>query len=1434
MNKIGDNYIDLKRLYRRYRDDENSNSMMWNYNNKSQYLDEIIQSNQFVVILGDKGAGKTTEIRHLLKEIEEQKGFSFFFKLDDLASANFCLSPKYEQLHSQWMDSEDKCTVFLDSIDECRLNNSFTEDNFEKALARFLQIFKINNKCSFIITCRESDWKIKKDEELIKKLLYLPIKPGLDFDNDFSKQVKIETQVSSIIDDSNEEKTTEIDAKWIYVCEILPLEQHQIEKIAEKYKIENSKEFIECLKNNLIPYSFYNTPIECIDTINHFKRYGSVPKKISDFLHHKLFFRYRELNENYRNGLTLKKIEDISKRLATATALCRKPSILVTESYSTYYCNSDATSELGNSLSLRDLFPDEDERVLQHYIKSMLFSSNGENQVKFYNEYVKNYVVYLWFKDRIERNRFQGVRNLLFQRVNGEYYPRESLIIPIVMLAEKEYDLRKLLIKNTPELLIKYSQYCCLSDVERIDVLKNVFNNHYYQIMELWGYGNDVEMSLYYFANDCLINEFKHYYNSSDFDGKAFLISLLKYISLDKIDNDIKEALWNTVYDSAMDDLKSKALSVLLRFEDANTISKLEDLLRNKRDLLRDITFYKILKALYPKYINLQNCISLFLADEENKKYWDAYRDDMFFLEQFINDAYNVDNSSIILIINKVDEARTDTNINKFMLLYAYAICLEILLKDRRKFLSKQEIAKFLVSLQVELKNIEGFDEHSKSQLLEKVKKLCPLAGTEIINLFYKHYFKEEQITLKDFKHLLWDIGEKEYLFSFKAEHLKYTENFYNKLSDTDRKDVLDSIIVQFENYNNFKEIIAPFIKRAEDKKYCDDCVAIRKENLEKYKKRANKPDKYCSRENKLMKKNKEFLLKNLDALANGENIMFNAMLNISYQYMDDDEVDLKRIEKDFGEDVAQAYKKGVEKYWTLCNINNYQDYLEQIGKNKVLNNSIIALAGIPFYLAENNCVLNKDIVKRIIYFGCQSLNKFPKWFEDIVYKFPSEAKEIIMSIVYKVFEVEDSDYTFIDKLSRLDKNLLNLFYDDIWNSVEKKQIISTKVLKSTIKMLLIIPSANKEKIANIINDKIDYLNWENSMDWLNILFFLNGDMFYQNLNQYEKGLDSDTFKKFFTSLLSYLERGYYFSPEKANIQEEWKELDNLAKLVPMVCKYITVDEDIHHEGVYSPNDRDNAQYFRSSLINIVGSKKYAKEDRSKLIKIANDLAEGWHKNYFLRIADKILVDDTDIESLKEKDIIDFENGDDLPANCAEDLFKIVCNKLDDIKSDIELSDYSIKELYHHLSISQNKKESDKIKKEEYFQRYMLKEMRFLAKKLYSSIREPEVNDNKKPDIQVWEKCWCINIECKIADSWSFCELTKAIEKQLVGQYLKHPSCQYGVLLLANMKEKRRWKIKNKNFSFGEIVQELQKIADMQYLKFSHIKEIKVIGIKYY
>jgi hypothetical protein len=369
--------------------------------------------------------------------------------------------------------------------------------------------------------------------------------------------------------------------------------------------------------------------------------------------------------------------------------------------------------------------------------------------------------------------------------------------------------------------------------------------------------------------------------------------------------------------------------------------------------------------------------------------------------------------------------------------------------------------------------------------------------------------------------------------------------------------------------------------------------------------------------------------------------------------------------------------------------------------------------------------------------------------------------------------------------------------------------------------------------LVRYINGKISDIENKNTISWLRLLYNTDQKKFaekIQNLGE-KYGNKPEKISPFFIKLFGELCR--YKSYEVKN-----KTADNsgLIDLLPLLFKYINPNSDVQHKNgiAFYPVERGNAENFRNQIFNFISVDNFMKDDRNRLLDLAEKINTKEYSDRIRCVADELLLIDIDEENLTEDDVIKIENSDYLAPKSADDLFRIACGKLDEIKTGIETSDYSVKELYQNLVASKSESNNNnvKINKEKHFQKYILMELRRLSRNLYSSVREPEVADDKKPDLQIWDGNWCVNIECKIADNWSGNEMCDTITSQLIKKYLKYPKYKHGILLLSRIK-KNYWTIKERRVCFNKLIKMLQKCADKIKKKYIHIKDIRVIGIDY-
>jgi hypothetical protein len=259
-------------------------------------------------------------------------------------------------------------------------------------------------------------------------------------------------------------------------------------------------------EKNIAVQGYSDTPLYCLEFLKFKTRCRNTTYKMEDFLRYKLQRRYRELNESRNDSqFSIIKIEHLSRRLAAATLFCKTISIQKRELYS--------TSPSSNDVSLAELFPDEDSSCLNAFIDSTLFSSNGENSVKFWDELSRDNAAYFWLKDRIENGKYNEIKDLIFQKCDNIISPKKSFIIPVVFLANTEPEFRKDLIKFHPEFLVLYS-YCCesLTEFDKKEILNNLLRKYPYRITNIISVFSK-NQSFYFFVKDFdveyVVNELK-------------------------------------------------------------------------------------------------------------------------------------------------------------------------------------------------------------------------------------------------------------------------------------------------------------------------------------------------------------------------------------------------------------------------------------------------------------------------------------------------------------------------------------------------------------------------------------------------------------------------------------------------------------------------------------------------------------------------------------------------------------------------------------------------------------------------------------------------------------------------------------------------------------------------------------------------------------
>ena len=215
-------YIELHRIYHNV--DRISDKFRGDFANLFKTDANII------VVLGDKGSGKTTEIKQFYNK---NTASSVWLQLGELASSNEKLINGVETL---FLQDVDMYHLLFDSIDECRMRNT-KNDMFSKALENLADVLgrfpQKLDKIKILFTSRESDWRGDKGIDGILQ--------GISYDaNSKNADIKlIDSHLSSLsrlsVGDENTQKPF---VPKIKVFKLEGLSPKQQEIIADHYKID--------------------------------------------------------------------------------------------------------------------------------------------------------------------------------------------------------------------------------------------------------------------------------------------------------------------------------------------------------------------------------------------------------------------------------------------------------------------------------------------------------------------------------------------------------------------------------------------------------------------------------------------------------------------------------------------------------------------------------------------------------------------------------------------------------------------------------------------------------------------------------------------------------------------------------------------------------------------------------------------------------------------------------------------------------------------------------------------------------------------------------------------------------------------------------------------------------------------------------------------
>lgn len=509
-----------------------------------------------------------------------------------------------------------------------------------------------------------------------------------------------------------------------------------------------------------------------------------------------------------------------------------------------------------------------------------------------------------------------------------------------------------------------------------------------------------------------------------------------------------------------------------------------------------------------------------------------------------------------------------------------------------------------------------------------------------------------------------------------------------------------------------------------------------------------------------------------------------------------------KALRREFGEDVAQAYRDAAVAHWR-----RFTPGLRSEGHDtsSTLYSLIFGMAGLEIEASEGGDRFPENLteadVRHALRYFVWELNGFPSWLEQFHRVHPDLVLDAVLTELHWELAHAEPDRP-------LHYILHDLVYHAPWMHkslapsisawLEKKEIRSHDALRYCIHILR-SGAAVVETVSKLAQSKISSAAAKEQLaTWHALWIDQDAAHGIPAAGGWLSKLPTEEASKEAQLLITEL----MGTRRSANIgpgRGDYRKVKHLKVLFILMHKHIRAKDDIKRagKGAFTPGLRDDAQLGRNALLNQL-SEIPGKETYIALCDLAKNHPDANYRPLMKELAHKRTEEDSDLEPWSAKQVRDYDRDQAITPTTHRQLFDLTVGRLNDLKSWIENGNDSPYETWRRA-------ESEA-------------EMRNLvagwlverSSDRYTCAQENEFSNQQRPDIlmQIVRGTSAVPIELKVLDNgWSGPQLCERLRNQLAGDYLREETAGCGVFLLVwqGKSTKCKWEINGKDVGLPDL-----------------------------
>lgn len=1369
-------YVDLSRRFLPYAvkpDIEEAAAQSYLGNDGGGPLDwDALLAHGRAVVLGEARSGKTWEFEAEAERQTAKGRPGFFIRLEALTEGvEKALAPDEARRYRAWRSGQGEACFFLDAVEESRLAS---HHDFERALRRFAQdIGPALVRARIVLSSRVSEWQPVTDQDLVARLLPpLPAPP-----------TPLELIRQQTPRRPSERSLTE---PPVLVVQLTPLESHQVRTLVRE-KAAGADAFLEAIDIG-DAWDFARRPKDVLDLLAYWNAHGRLGRR-SELLEDDVRRKLAESNPQHtlRDPLSDERARGGAEALAAAAALCRRFAFLIPDD-ATRLAKPTAALDPSSVLGPAG-WRDGEIRAL---LARPLFDEASFGTVRFHHRDSLDYLAACWLRRLLVAGCPQrAVSDLLFTTCYDQ-----SVIIPsrralAVWLAAWEPRVRQRVMDVDPDSLLRHGDPSLIPLGERRELLRRIADRLSVRRF-------DDRTQLRRLAHPDLVPTIRSLLRDDNVatDVKVMVLRLVREGRLAEAG---KAALVIAGDGSQENDLRNYAVMALRDMGDRRRLRALTDRLLDGSPLPGRL-IPTLVSTLYPDIID-EGWLCLLLRSATGNGHDYAYQTIAGTIRE------NLPFNRLVPAIRSFVKLLTETAGNNK--------------NDDPWWRVRVVMAPFLAALQRILTEAapDQFDTEAVIDAIDRFETLPHVAGHgvdkgEIQNLLLNHTAVRRGLFRRHVKRLV-SRGEEHrevssllwspVLWKLIAEDIPWLLQEVERPHDgmdrryafvvtthlwhaSGRSFRLKLRLRALKNrFPELRQLYRDNINTALGRRWWRVKQAVQRLHLDPPRFYGLRFGLYRFRE---MAKVRWQALVRLDRVYQGKDWwrLYNLLAAGKSIYADGSEKfehqSINSIATHHGRLIGWAARQGVKAYW--------RTWRPPLPGQQLLSSyypSTVALIGLKTDVDEGLRfdTLSPEDAETAAYNALHEMNGFPSWLPALVAAHGDAVKAVFRRQLEAEFTLPATAghaHGLLYDLTYGDEAVARLCADDVASLLRAGEPPHLQVLSHAIEVLgkrddrqtLAGLAPSRQAAAAAANDM------ERRLTWLTVWMATDAAAALDAIEGIINAAPA-TADDFVIRLASCL-----LGREGGGVGLRTPDVfdpNMMERLLPLLYRHIRPQDDIEHEGVYSPSARDHAQRLRDAVVSrLVETRGRPAYDVMIRLSQRADLptdARDWLRHG----ADEAAKRDADPVAWSPPGVAEFAARYDRRPASADDLFRLALNRLEVIREQAEEGDFSARGLFN-IDDHENK-----------LQKWLGGKLDDLRRDLYQVAREVEVYDDKMPDIRLFAAgIDVVTIEAKWAhknaSTYNYLR-NDALKRQLVGQYMRTNRSRHGILVLVNLDKTRKW-----------------------------------------